>query len=82
MTQQHHQYQKRRANMILPNQAKKKNFSTRSKDQTTRAENRIARKFPNSREKYKLTTLERSGQPAIVPTASIIIIDGIKHVDG
>ena len=48
-----------------------KNISTGSKNQTARAESRIAGKFPNSRKKYKLTTRERSGQPRTVPTASM-----------
>ena len=34
--------------MILPNQTKKKNISTGSKNQKTRAESGIAGKFPNS----------------------------------
>ena len=36
-------------------------ISTGSKNQTTRAEGRIAGNFPNSHKKYKLTNRKRSG---------------------
>lgn len=56
--------------MILLNQAKIK-ISAGSKNQTTRAEIRVAGKFPNSCKKVKLTTQERSERRRPVPTASI-----------
>ena len=49
----------------------KKNISTGSKNQTTREEGLLAGKFPNSCEKYKLTTWERCGWPPTVPMVSM-----------